>query len=158
MLKHPITLAATIETGYLAELENAIRLRYRSNATHRQTIFVQEKTADNKTVWFGDVEMFDLTGCKDSKICYAWQSVEDGVRIVTVLHNRLVDSARRAVQAASFSGIQSPLVTLENDVMILKQRTARAKKALHDAQIKTEDLETILKAVRQTHEPTFRKW
>ena len=135
--------------AYLEEIEKAIQIRCRCNTTYRQTVFVHEKTADNETVWFGDVEVFDLTYCRETKRCYAWQCLENGIRIVTILHSRLVDSAPRAVQAALFSGIQSPMFCLANDPTSLRERIERAKQALHDAQIKAEDLEAIMNTTRQ---------
>jgi hypothetical protein len=140
----------TTKSEYLAELQDSIELRCRCSATHRQTVFIHEKTGDNETVWFGDVEVFDLTGCKESTRCYAWQCVENGVQIVTILRSRLVDSPHRAVQAALFSGIQSPMYVLANDPALLGKRIESAKRALHDAQIKAEDLEAIMHTVRQT--------
>lgn len=143
--------------AYVDEIRNAIQIRFGCNATYRQTIFIHEKTADNETVWFGDVEVFDLTGCRESNRCYAWQCIENGIRIVTILHSRLVDSAQRAVQAALFSGIQSPMFSLANDPTSLRQRIERAKQALHDAQIKAEDLEAIMDTTRQITESIYRR-
>ncbi|HEX3627983.1 MAG TPA: hypothetical protein VH280_21440 [Verrucomicrobiae bacterium] len=140
----------TIKTGYLAELQNAIRFRCRCDAAHQQTVLVHETTDQNETVWFGDVELFALIGCKESDKCYAWQSLEDRIRIVTVLHSRLVDSAHRAVQAAVFSGIQPPMFALANDPAFFKRRVERTKKAIHDVHLKPEDLEAIIETVRQT--------
>ena len=100
----------TTGAEYLAELENTIRSRCRCIATHRQTVSVHEKTEGNETIWFGDVEVFDLIGCKDATKCYAWQDVHDGLRVVTILHSKVVDSPRRAVQAAIFTGVQPPML------------------------------------------------
>lgn len=147
----------TMKTEYFAELEDTVQVRCRCNATHCQTVFVHEKTADNETVWFGDVEVFELTNCRDASRCYAWHCVENGIQIVTVLHSRLVDSAHRAVQAALYSGIQSPIFALAKDPTILRQRIESAQKALHDAQIKAEDLEAIMQTTRQTFESVRQK-
>src|SRR5579862_6215141 len=88
------------DTEYLADLEKTIRQRYRCSANYRETVFVHEKTAD--------VEIFELTGCKDAESCYPWQCIQNGIRVIAILHSRLVDSAQRAVQAALFSGVQAP--------------------------------------------------
>ncbi|HEV2318484.1 MAG TPA: hypothetical protein VGV18_01955 [Verrucomicrobiae bacterium] len=142
---------------HLDELQTSIELRCRCSAVHRQTVFVHEKTADNETVWFGDVEVYDLTGCKEATRCYAWESIENGVQVVTILRSRLVDSPQRAVQAALFSGIQSPMYVLANDPALLRKRIERAKRALHDAQINAEDLEAIMHTVQQTAASVSRK-
>ena len=143
--------------GYLAELEHAIRFRLRCSAEHLQTVFVHEKNADNETVWFGDVEVFDLIQCKEAKSCYAWQGFEAGVRVVTILHSRLVDSPHRAIQAAIFSGVQLPMFAVSGNPAIFKHRMDRAKKALYDAQIKAEDLEAMIQTTRQTSESISQK-
>ncbi len=96
----------TTRLEYLKNVENVIRDKYRCDAAHRKTVFVHERTASNANVWFGDVEVFDLDGCGESKRCYAWQCVECGRQILTVLHSNLVDSPHRAVQSAVFMGIQ----------------------------------------------------
>ncbi|HEV2318868.1 MAG TPA: hypothetical protein VGV18_03915 [Verrucomicrobiae bacterium] len=96
------------DTAYLDDLERAIQLRYQCRAIHRQTVFVHEKTSANETVWSGNVELFDLIGCKDASRCYAWEDLRDGIRILTILHSNFVDSANRAVQAAIVCGAQRP--------------------------------------------------
>lgn len=142
---------------YLADLENTVQLRCGCQVTHRESIFVHEKTSDNETVWFGDVEVFDLIDCKDAQTCYAWQSFEDGIRIVTILRSRIVDSPHRAVQAAIFTGVQPPMLALTDEATMLKQRMEQAKKALYEAQIKSEDLEGIIQTIRRTTEAISQK-
>lgn len=144
-------------SAYLNDIEKVIRQRFRCAANHRQTIFVHEKTANGKTVWFGEVEVFDLTGCRDAEKCYAWQCPECGVQVVTVLHSNLVDSAHRAVQAAIFSGVQAPLVALTDDPKILRLRIQRARQALHETGIKAGDLEAVTPTTQRTHEFLFPK-
>jgi hypothetical protein len=55
-----------------------------------------------KTIWKGDVEVFNLTGHPKAKRCYAWSHLDGEndarTRFVAVLEIRPVDSARRAVQ------------------------------------------------------------
>ena len=94
--------------------------------------------------------MFALTGCKEADKCYAWQSVEERIRVVTVLHSRLVDSAHRAVQAAIFSGVQPPMFAIADDPAFIQRRMERAQKALCDVHLKAEDLEAIMETMRQT--------
>lgn len=151
------TLHMAITSDYLADLENAIRARCGCTATHRESVFVHEKTADDETVWFGDVEVFDLIDGKDSHRCYAWQNFENGIRIVTILHSRVVDSPHRAVQAAIFTGVQPAMLALTDEAAVLKQQMEKAKKALYDAQIKTEDLEGIIQSIQQSGESISRK-
>src|SRR5215469_8367680 len=120
-------MAMAMDTGYLADLEKAIRLRYRCTTTHRQSVFVHEKTPDNETIWIGDVEVFDLTGCKDASRCFAWEDIEDDLRIVIILQSRFVDSAQRAVQAAIYSGVQSPKAPAGEDASHSRQRLDETK-------------------------------
>ena len=144
--------AVTTNGAYLEEIKSAIQGRCHCDATHRQTVFIHEKTADSETVWFGEVEVFDLTGCREAKRCYAWQSLEYGFRIVTILHSRIVDSPHRAVQAAVFSGVQPPMLAVTDEAIAFKERMAKAREALYGAQIEPKELEGIIETVRQTTE------
>lgn len=96
---------------YLNTLKGAILIRHGCNANHKRTVYVNEQTVAKETVWEGNVEEFDLIGHKKAKICYAWLSVsEDGkTKIFTVLKNRVVNSATKAVQAAIFVDAQPPV-------------------------------------------------
>jgi hypothetical protein len=55
-----------------------------------------------KTVWRGDVEVFDLTGHPKAKRAYAWSHLEgpndQSERFVAVLEIPPVESAEKAVQ------------------------------------------------------------
>ena len=55
-----------------------------------------------KTIWQGDVEVFDLTGHPKAKRAYGWSHPEGadnkGERFVAVLEILPVDSAQKAVQ------------------------------------------------------------
>lgn len=55
-----------------------------------------------RTVWAGEVSVFDLTGHPTATRCYAWShEAQDGKRrYVAVLHEPPVDSPRAAVRAA----------------------------------------------------------
>jgi hypothetical protein len=147
--------AMTLITGYLAEIQNAIKQRYGCQAVHRETVFVEEKTGHNETIWFGDVEVFDLDSRAGSDKCYAWQSIEEGVRIVTILHNRLVDSPARAVQAAIFIGIQRPTVQFTDDLASLEGRVEKGESALDEVVIKAKDLEAIVQTVIRNSSVVF---
>lgn len=89
-------------------MEGAILIQHSCKPTHRETVFVHEKTAGQETVWKGRVEIFDLQGHKEAKTCYAWHHTNDDgkVKIFAVLGNNLIDSPQRAVQAAIFMDIQ----------------------------------------------------
>jgi hypothetical protein len=98
----------TRRAGYLEALEAAILIRHKCRPIHRETVFVREETQAKETVWEGYVDAFDLAGHQGARTCYAWQHMDGkgGVKIFTVLENQIIDSARRAVQAAIFVGAQ----------------------------------------------------
>lgn len=93
---------------YIDALEAAILIKHRCKPMHRETVFVREETEEKETVWEGYVDAFDLTGHKEAKTCYAWQHSDGkgGIKIFAVLENQVIDSARRAVQAAIFMDAQ----------------------------------------------------
>jgi hypothetical protein len=88
---------------YLAELKAKIRLLHGCDATHRQTVPVIE-IFQGKTVWDGEVEVFDLTGHAKAKRCYAWgypnEKQSDKLNVVAVLEIPPVASPETAVKAA----------------------------------------------------------
>ncbi len=92
------------KSNHLLALQAAIQLKHQCRPVHRESVFVHETAGAKETIWMGTVEVFDLSGHKEAKICYAWQHVQDDgeVRIFTVLGNQFIDSANRAVQAAIF--------------------------------------------------------
>lgn len=150
-----MAVAMTLSTGYLAEIQNAIEQRYGCRAVYRETVFVEEKTGHNEPIWFGDVEVYDLDGRAGSDRCYAWQSMEDSIRIMTILHNRLIDSPARAVQAAIFMGIQRPTVQFTDDLASLKGRMEKGKSALDEVAIQAKDLEAIMQTVKRNSSVVF---
>lgn len=87
---------------YLARLKAAIEAMHQCGAVHRQTVPVHERF-QGKTVWQGEVEIFDLTGHRKAKRCYAWGHQEgpndQGERFVVVLEMPPVDSPTKAVRA-----------------------------------------------------------
>lgn len=96
---------------YLNTLRGAILIRHGCQAKHKGTIYVNEQTVEKEMMWEGNVEEFDLIGHKKAKTCYAWQSVDEAGRtkIFTVLKNRVINSATKAVQAAIFVDAQPPI-------------------------------------------------
>ena len=81
----------------------AIRDRHDCGAKHVLTIHVHEKTPDGRrTVWDGDVEMFELTDHPTAKLAYAWSDATTRTtrRFFAVLHMPPVDSPMTAVRAS----------------------------------------------------------
>ena len=86
---------------YLAQVQVAVQHLHNCGARWRETAPVHE-VFQGKTVWQGDVEVFDLTGHPKAKRCYAWSHL-DGVndertRFVAVLEIPPVVSAETAVR------------------------------------------------------------
>src|SRR2546430_274143 len=81
---------------YLNALRAVILRLHQSEAVYRETVPVHE-TFQGKTVWQGEVEVFDLTQHSKAKRCYAWGHLEgtNGERYVTVLEIPPVDSPLR---------------------------------------------------------------
>jgi hypothetical protein len=103
------------KADYLDALEVAILTKHKCTPTHRETVFVQEKTTDGEMVWEGQVEVFDVTGHKEAQKCYAWWHTDGhGTKIFTVLGNQVVSSAQRAIQAAIFVDVQPPAPKFAN--------------------------------------------
>jgi len=100
---------------YLTLLQQAIEERHKCRAVHHESVHVHEKM-DNKTVWAGEVEVFELAGHTEAARCYAWSHRERGtngsvlnsetMRLITVLGKRPVDSPQMAVRAAIFYDVQ----------------------------------------------------
>src|SRR5688572_17916155 len=83
------------------ELKNTVERLHGGTATHVETVPVKEEF-HGKTLWQGDVEVFDLTGNKLATRAYAWMhSLDDtkAKRHVAVLHVPPVDSPQAAVKA-----------------------------------------------------------
>ena len=88
---------------YLEELRDVIRHLHGAGATHVETVPVTE-VFKGKTVWEGEVEVFELHGHPTASKVYAWTHDTDDPdkprRHVTVLHSHPIESARQAVRAA----------------------------------------------------------
>ena len=96
-------------SNYIESLEAAIQLRHKCQPTHRETVFVHEKTKADETVWQGHVEVFDIAGHKKARTCYAWQNDKYGeVKIFAVLGSSFIDSPKKAIQAAIFVDQEQP--------------------------------------------------
>lgn len=137
---------------YFDSLEGAILIGHKCKAIHRATVFVHERTEYGLTIWKGNVEVFDLKEHPTAKICYAWKhSAENRTKIFTILGNKLVNSAQRAVQAMICTD-QQPIKLippLTNGLELLRQQMELAKKIIHETEIKSEDVQASIETAEQ---------
>jgi aminoglycoside phosphotransferase (APT) family kinase protein len=87
---------------YIEELRDVIRRLHGVESTHVETVPIQE-TFQGKTVWEGEVEVFDLKDHPQATRLYAWAHETDNPkrpRHVTVLHMGPITSPLLAVRAA----------------------------------------------------------
>ena len=91
--------------NYLEELEGVIVKLHGCEATPVETVAVEE-IHQGRTVWQGEVEIFELVGHARANRCYAWGLPDElgTLQIVTVLEIPPVDSALMAVRVALASG------------------------------------------------------
>ena len=86
---------------YIAQVQIAVSQLHNCGATWRATVPVHE-VFQGKTVWEGDVEVFDLTGHPKAKRAYAWSHLDgandERTRFVAVLEIPPVESAETAVR------------------------------------------------------------
>ena len=79
-------------------------------AKHRETVPVHE-VFRGKTLWRGNVEVYDLTGHPKAKRAYGWSHPEGednkGERFVAVLEIPPVDSPQTAVKVSIVSDIKA---------------------------------------------------
>ena len=92
---------AVNKQDYIAQLQVAVSQLHDCGTVWRSTVPVHE-VFQAKTVWEGDVEVFDLHNHPKAKRAYAWSHLDgkqdEQTRFVAVLEIRPVDSAQRAVQ------------------------------------------------------------
>jgi hypothetical protein len=88
---------------YIERVKMAVEHLHNCRAIHCATVPVHE-VFQGKTVWQGDVEVFDLTGHPKAKRAYAWSHCDgkedQDERFVAVLELPPVDSAQSAVKVA----------------------------------------------------------
>ena len=62
---------------------------------------------EGKTVWKGNVEVFDLSGHPQATKAYAWGYTDQQgeIQYIAILNTPPIDSPREAVQAAIASGV-----------------------------------------------------
>lgn len=89
--------------SYISELQDVIRKLHGVESKYVESVPVKE-IFQGKTVWEGDVEVFDLIGHPQAPRVYAWAHDTDDPKQprkhVTVLHIEPVTSAIAAVRAA----------------------------------------------------------
>jgi len=138
------------QTEYLVELQKLVEKKHQCEATYRETVFVKEKAGQIETVWTGYVEIFDLKGHKKANVCYAWQQIDTrDIQTFTILANTVIDSPHRAVQAAIFVGAQRPMRKGPVDLEVLKKQIEEGQKALYQAEVNVEDLDSIIQASQE---------
>lgn len=86
---------------YITRLRDAIKIQHGCASTHIQTIPLTEQS-EGKIVWQGEVEMFELHGHPQARLCYTWGYLgdDDTEQYAAVLELPPVDSPRNAVRAA----------------------------------------------------------
>jgi hypothetical protein len=89
------------KTDYIYRLQIAVSQLHDCGAAWSETVPVHE-VFQGKTVWQGDVEVFELYDHPKAKRAYAWSHLDgakdDKERFVAVLEIPPVDSAQKAVR------------------------------------------------------------
>lgn len=97
-------------SDYISRLQVAIMQMHNCSATWRESVPVHE-VFRGKTLWRGDVEVFDLQGHPKAKRAFGWSHPEGegdkGERFVTVLEIPPVDSPHTAVKISIVSAIKA---------------------------------------------------
>jgi len=81
---------------YIERLKQVIFHLHKANANHVGSVPVDE-AFQGKTIWKGDVEVFDLTGHPKAKRCYGWTYGEPE-EFMTILELPPVTDAQSAVK------------------------------------------------------------
>jgi hypothetical protein len=87
---------------YIEELQDVIHHRYGVDSRHIETVPIKE-TLHQKTIWEGNVEVFELIGHPKATKAYAWAYATENPkkpRHVTVLNLFPLTSPLLAVRAA----------------------------------------------------------
>jgi hypothetical protein len=94
-------------TDDLKNLHKAVAALHGCDCSHLSTAQVHEMM-DGKTVWKGEVEVFELTGHPKADRAFAWSWMDDAgeTHYIAVLNVPPIVSPREAVQAAIVSGKQ----------------------------------------------------
>ena len=95
---------------YIAQLQDAIRDLHGCESTYLETVPVTE-TFEGKTVWDGEVEVFEIRGHPTATHAYAWSHKagkgDRETRYITVLQIPPVTSPETAVRAAIAAEIKN---------------------------------------------------
>jgi hypothetical protein len=95
---------------YIAQVQVAGTQLHNCGAVWRATVPVHE-VFQGKTVWQGDVEVFDLHGHPKAKRAYAWShldgSKDERTRFVAVLEIPPVESAETAVRVQTVKDVKA---------------------------------------------------
>ena len=81
---------------YIERLKQVIFHLHKASPTWVDSVPVEE-IFHGKTLWKGDVEVFDLTGHPKAKRCYGW-SYEEPEQFITILELPPVIDAKSAVK------------------------------------------------------------
>ena len=139
------------KTDYIRTLEAGIFLAHNIWPIHKGTCLVWDETEENVIVWAGPVELFAMPDFEWAQNCYAWQHTDaiGHVKILVVLKSEFIDSAKKAVEAAIYADVQ-PVPKHAYTLELFKKRLTEAEKALHEAHIKTMDLNPAVLSARDT--------
>lgn len=81
---------------YIERLQLVIHQLHGTDSKHLESVRVLERFR-GKTVWEGDVEVFQLVNHPNAKRCYGW-SYDDPEQFITILELPPVDSPQSAVK------------------------------------------------------------
>ena len=99
---------------YIARLQVTVSQLHNCGAVWRESVPVTE-IFQGKTIWQGDVEVFDLTGHPKAKRAYAWSHLDgardERTRFVAVLEIPPVVSPETAVKISIYSDIKNGKLT-----------------------------------------------
>jgi hypothetical protein len=94
----------------IAQIQVAVSQLHNCGATHVETVPVRE-IFRGKTIWHGNVEVFDLHGHAKAKRAYAWSHLDgdndERTRFVAVLEIPPVESPETAVKVAIAAEVKS---------------------------------------------------
>ena|SRR5688572_2458410 len=76
----------------------AIKRLHGCDSLHIETVRILEQDAGGRTLWEGDVQVFELRDHFKASRCYAWLGSREG-QFVVILQSERVDSPRKAVQS-----------------------------------------------------------
>jgi hypothetical protein len=150
------------ESGYIQELQDAIRRLHGVESEHLRCVAVKE-TFQGTTVWDGLVEIFALKNHPKSCRAYAWAHDTGGPqnrrRHVTVLHTGFVNSAQDAVKAAIVQEFKN-LRARENQTRRVgrpRLPQGEAKGRIVPVRFKVHDLE-VMEAAARASEKSLSEW